>query len=158
MCVYRLFSLNLNKGGWHRKKQFLLILLFSFFIVNGAIAGSGGLGGDWEGEATAILPDGTIISDIALEGTLAEPEDGLFSGYFEFTLPGLGTTQAYATGYIKARKIQGIMSIESVQSPTGIQGVGFFSAKLKGKKMVGVVRDLSDGSTTRFTANRIETD
>lgn len=141
------------------KKVLLLTLLLSFFIVNGAIAGSGKLVGCWEGDATAILPNGQIISDIVLDGELGIPEengDGLFSGYFEFTLPGMGISTAYVTGYIKSQKVQGLMSIDSAMSPTGIQGVGFFNAKLKGKKMVGVVRDSSDGSTTHFTAKRIE--
>ena len=75
-------------------------------------------------------------------------------GDFEFTLPASGPVTAYATGYIKAQKIQGIMSIEFSQSPSGYQGIGFFNAKLIGKKMVGVVRDLSVGSTTHFTAWR----
>ncbi len=143
------------------KKRLLLTLLFSFYIVNGAIAGSGKLVGCWEGDATAILVNGQIISNIELDGELGVPEeggDGLFSGHFEFTLPGMGVSTAYVTGYIKAQKIQGLMSIDSDMSPTksGIQGVGFFNAKLKGKKMVGVVRDSSDGSTTHFTAKRIE--
>ena len=137
------------------KKRLLLAVLFAVFVVNGAIAGSDSLVGDWEGNATAILPDGTIIEGITLEGTLDGVDDGLFSGDFEFTLPGPGgAVTAYATGYIKAQKIQGIMSVESSESPSGYQGIGFFNAKLKGKKMEGVVRDLSDGSTTYFTANK----
>lgn len=136
------------------KKRFLLALLFAFFVVNGAIAGSGSLVGDWEGDARAILPDGTIIEDIELEGTIDDVDGGLFSGDFVFTLPGSDPVTAFATGYIKAQKIEGIMSIDSEESPSGFQGIGFFNAKLKGKKMVGVVRDLSDGSTTYFSAKR----
>jgi hypothetical protein len=134
------------------KRRLLLTLIFAFFIVNGAIAGSGSLVGDWEGEARAILPDGTIIYEIELEGTLDDVEGGLFSGEFTFTLPGEDPVTAFATGYIKAQKIQGVMSYE--MAPGVFQGIGFFNGKLKGKKMVGVVRDLSDGSTTYFTAKR----
>jgi hypothetical protein len=134
------------------KKRLLLAVLFAIFFVNGAIAGSASLVGDWEGDATAILPDGTIIDDIELEGTLDDVEGGLFSGEFTFTLPGEDPVTAFATGYIKAQKIQGIMSYEV--APGMFQGIGFFDGKLKGKKMVGVVRDLSDGSTTHFTAKR----
>jgi hypothetical protein len=140
------------------KKRLLLAVLFALFIVNGAIAGSGSLAGDWEGEARAILPNGTIIEGIDLEGTLDESDGGLFSGIFTFILlaePGETpeTVTAFATGYIKAQKIQGIMSYEL--APDVFQGIGFFNAKLKGKKMVGIVRDLSDGSTSYFTAKRI---
>ena len=81
----------------------LLAVLFAVFVVNWAIAGSGILVGDWEGDAIAILPDGTVIEGITLEGTLDGVDDGLFSGDFEFTLPGsVGAVTAYATGYIKA--------------------------------------------------------
>jgi hypothetical protein len=134
------------------KKILFLAVLFAIFIVNGAIAGSASLVGDWEGDATAILPDGTIINDIELEGTLDDVEGGLFSGEFTFTLPSEDPVTAFATGYIKAQKIQGVMSYE--MAPGVYQGIGFFNGKLKGKKMVGVVRDLSDGSTTYFTAKR----
>jgi len=56
------------------------------------------------------------------------------------------------TGYIRAQKIQGVIS--SDESPSAFPGTGLFNAKLKGKKMEGVVRDLSDGSTTYFKAKR----
>jgi hypothetical protein len=138
------------------RKKFLLLLLFVVFVVSGAMAGSDSLVGDWDGEARAILPDGTIIESIDLGGTINVLDGGLFAGDFEFTLPGSPTTTAFATGYIKAQKIEGIMSVPSELSPTGVQGIGLFSAKLKGKKMEGVVRDLSDGSTTYFTAERID--
>jgi hypothetical protein len=139
------------------KRRLLLALIFAFFVVNGAIAGSGSLVGDWKGEARAILPNGMIIEGIDLEGTLDELDGGLFSGEFTFTLPAEPgeipeTVTAFATGYIKAQKLQGIMSYEAAEDV--FQGVGFFNGKLKGKKMVGVVRDLSDGSTTYFTAER----
>ncbi len=49
------------------KKRLLLILLFSFFIVNGAIAGSGSLAGDWEGDATAILPTEQLLRTSSLK-------------------------------------------------------------------------------------------
>lgn len=137
------------------KKRLLLALLFVLFVVNGAIAGSGSLVGDWEGEARAILPDGIIINDILLAGTVNDVDGGLFSGVFVFTLPeSAGGDQITAdfTGYIRAQKIQGIIS--SQESPSAFLGTGLFEANLKGKKMVGVVRDLSDGSTTIFTAKR----
>jgi hypothetical protein len=134
------------------RKGLLLAVFFAVFVVNGAIAGSGSLVGDWVGDATAILPDGTIIEDIELEGTMDDVEGGLFSGVFTFKLPGEDPVTAFATGYIRAQKIQGTMSYEV--SADVFQGIGFFNANLKGKKMVGVVRDLSDGSTTYFTAKR----
>jgi hypothetical protein len=141
------------------KKRLLLAVLFAVFVVNGAIAGSGSLLGDWEGTARAILPeelpgDGTaIITGITLEGTFVELEKGLFRGEFTFDVPGIGLQEAYATGYIKAQKIQGVMSIDPGGGPVGI---GLFEANLKGKKMTGVVRDLSDGSTTIFTAKKVK--
>jgi len=137
------------------KKRLLIALLFAFFIVNGAIAGSGSLVGDWEGKARAILPDGTIFEDIELEGTVDGVDGGLFSGVFVFTLPpsaGGDEITADFTGYIREQKIQGVISSE--ESPTALVGTGLFNAKLKKKKMVGIVRDLIDGSTTYFTAKK----
>ena len=96
------------------KKILLFAALFTVFIVNGAIAGSGSLVGDWEGDATAILPDGTIIKGIRLEGTLDDVNEGLFSGEFTFTLPGEGPVTAFATGYINAQKIQGIVNFRII--------------------------------------------
>ena len=140
------------------KKKLLLAGLLALFVVNGAIAGSNSLLGDWEGTARAILPeelsgyDTAIITGITLEGTFIELEKGLFRGEFTFDVPGLGLQEAYATGYIKAQKIQGVMSVDM----GGLQGIGLFEAKLKGKKMTGVVPDLSDGSTTIFTAKKVK--
>lgn len=137
------------------KKRLLIALLFAFFIVNGAIAGSGSLVGDWEGKARAILPDGTIIENIVFEGTVDGVDGGLFSGVFIFTLPpsaGGDEITADFTGYIRAQKIQGVISSE--ESPSALVGSGLFNAELKGKKMVGIVRDLTDGSTTYFTAKK----
>ena len=65
------------------KKRLLLVVLFVLFVVNGAIAGSGSLLGDWEGTARAILPeelpgDGTaIITGITLEGKQRRQEHSL---------------------------------------------------------------------------------
>jgi len=134
------------------KKGLLLALFFSVFLVNGAMAGSASLLGEWAGEARAILPDGTVIEPIPLEGKLTFVDGSLFSGTFVFTVPGVGQTTAYATGNVTGQKIKGIMSI--AVGGGLFQGIGIFEAKLKGMKMVGVVCDFSDGSTTYFTAER----
>ena len=136
------------------KKRLLLTVLFVVFVVNGAIAGSGSLVGDWVGEARAIYPDGTIFEQIPLTGKLEDLQGGLFRGTFTFTVPGLGEVTAYATGYIRAQKIQGLMSVEDASSLSGYSGIGVFNANLKGKKMTGVVHDFSDGSTAYFTAKK----
>jgi hypothetical protein len=141
------------------KKRLLIALLFAFFIVNGAIAGSVSLVGDWEGKARAILPDGTIIENIVFEATIDGVDGGLFSGVFVFTLPpsaGGDEITADFTGYIKGRSIQGVISSE--ESPSALVGSGLFNANLKKKKkkkMVGIVRDLIDGSTTYFSAKKV---
>ena len=116
------------------KKIMLIAALIALFVVNGAIAGSGSLLGDWKGTARAIMPEeldstGTaIISDIELEGTIDELEGGLFRGSFTFNVPGLGSQSAFATGYIKGQKIEGIMSVYA-DTPSGYQGIGLFNAK-----------------------------
>jgi hypothetical protein len=136
------------------KRGLLFAIFLILFAVNGALAGSASLEGCWDGEARAILPDGSTLVGIPLQGEVYEVDDGLFSASFTFKLPD-GDHTAYATGSIVAQKIDGIMSIDA-QTISGYQGIALFEAKLIGKKLVGILRDFSDGSTSFFSAKRID--
>jgi hypothetical protein len=135
-------------------KSIALTIFFLFFYVSFSLAGSASLVGDWEGTARAILPDGTVIDEIELGGSLNKVDGSLFVGTFSFSYPGMSEVQAFATGDIQGQKIKGIMSFQT--GPTTFQGVAFFEANLRGRKMIGIVRDLSDGSTSTFSAYRTE--
>ena len=131
-------------------KKILLAVLFLLSIsLGGAFAGAPSLVGAWQGEGSAIFPDGTV-ADLLITADIQVQNGGLVSGSFLFTFAEDPSTQFEAdfTGYIdKAKNLKGVLSTVGL-------GTGVADAKWNGKTIEGVAMDLVDLSTTYFSVHK----
>ncbi|MBC8317696.1 MAG: hypothetical protein H8E41_07295 [Desulfobulbaceae bacterium] len=128
------------------KKGILVTFILFSFLVGNAFGGTPNIVGEWNGEGSAIFPDGTVI-ELNIYGEILAQHNGLATGYFLFSFaenPAI-EFQADFTGYIdKSNNLKGVMSSEGY-------GTGIADAKWSGNKIEGVALDLGDLSTTHFT-------
>jgi hypothetical protein len=148
------------------KFRLLSMLILSLFIATGAVAGKGGknIAGTWEGTGEAMYVDGTT-ADITVGPVVITQEDKFVygtvdlaytvhqdAGDIEVTLPEPGKI----SGYIKGNVLTGVFGGCSAEAPA-CQGASILNGKItgKGKKITGTVVDLSDGSVSVITLQRM---
>ena len=142
------------------KYKLLIILALGFLVAAGvAVAGKGGktTAGFWVGSGEAIYPDGTG-AEITLVEVLLYQDGDFIHGEAEFTVKvgeaDPGTFQGQMSGHISGNSVKGIFGGCFPEAPDCL-GASVFEGKLHGNKLTGTVLDLSDGSTSVLSLNRI---